>query len=514
MLLQKPTTNSAGIAVKPERATDAVARFRIRDMFAKAVIFAAIGLIHVAAPSRLLAQGGGKAELRPVRIATPPKLDGILDDEAWSGDPLPLDGWMSVQPHARRAGGGKYAGLDRIRCRSAVFRIPLPRSQSPTSIRTNISRRDNAFSDDWVGVSLDSSRAGQLAYHLFVNPSGIQMDALQSGSTGEDFAPDWVWQSAGHVGADGWSAEIRVPLENIRFRSGADVRMGVLFWRRLSRTGVSSSWPEMAPSKWVFESNAVVAFDELQSRRLFETIPSATFSGNQLRSDRSRWNGTRARGDFGVSVKYGLTSAVTLDATVNPDFSQVESDAFEVEVNQRFPIFFSEKRPFFMEGMGLFNLAGTGGDSTMRTAVHTQEDPRSERRPEADGGAGQTYVRSTLVRRRGSARRAAARIHGRARSDELRQGPIRRASRFGYRIRQRPQSSRGRRRRVQAGRTLSRQRVVPVLQLAHVGGPDEPGPRHPGDRTTTAPADSPLPARPSTTTPVSGWTPRSSTASG
>ena len=101
-------------------------------------------------------------------------------------------------------------------------------------------------------------------------------------------------------------------------------------------------------------------------------IPSATFSSNQVASDALGWNATRARGDFGVSVKYGITSAVTLDATVNPDFSQVESDAFEVEVNQRFPVFFSEKRPFFMEGLGLFNLAGTGGDSTMRTAVHTR----------------------------------------------------------------------------------------------------------------------------------------------
>ena len=101
-------------------------------------------------------------------------------------------------------------------------------------------------------------------------------------------------------------------------------------------------------------------------------IPSATFSSNQARRDASIWNRTRARGDVGVSVKYGLTSAITLDATVNPDFSQVESDAFEVEVNQRFPIFFSEKRPFFMEGMGLFNLAGAGGDATLRTAVHTR----------------------------------------------------------------------------------------------------------------------------------------------
>jgi hypothetical protein len=341
-------------------------------MLAKAVIFTAIGLIHVAMPTRLSAQVGSKADLRPVRIATPPKLDGILDDEAWSGDPLPLDGWVSYNPMRGEAAEEKtqvWMGYDA----DALYIAFRCLDTQPEKIRTNISRRDNAFNDDWVGVSLDSSRAGQLAYHLFVNPSGIQMDALQSGSTGEDFAPDWVWQSAGHVGADGWSAEIRVPLENIRFRSGADVRMGVLFWRRLSRTGVSSSWPEMTPGKWVFESNGTVAFDELQSRLLFETIPSATFSGNQARLDESRWNSTRARGDFGVSVKYGITSAITLDATVNPDFSQVESDAFEVEVNQRFPIFFSEKRPFFMEGLGLFNLAGTGGDSTMRTAVHTRK---------------------------------------------------------------------------------------------------------------------------------------------
>ena len=344
---------------------------RIRDMFAKAVVFAAIGLIHAVTPNRLLAQGA-KADLRAVRLTTPPKLDGILDDEAWSGAPLPLDGWMSYNPMRGEAAAEQtqvWIGYDA----EALYVAFRCLDSQPDRIRTTISRRDNVFNDDWVGISLDSSRAGQLAYHLFVNPSGIQMDALQSGSTGEDFAPDWVWQSAGHVGADGWSAEMRIPLENIRFRSGADVRMGVLFWRRLSRTGVSASWPEIAPSKWVFESNSVVAFDELQSRRLFEMIPSATFSGNQIRSDRARWNATRAKGDFGASVKYGITSAVTLDATVNPDFSQVESDAFEVEVNQRFPVFFSEKRPFFMEGMGLFNLAGTGGDSTMRTAVHTRK---------------------------------------------------------------------------------------------------------------------------------------------
>jgi len=317
------------------------------------------------------AQTATPQELRAHRISTPPKLDGVLDDEAWSGEPLPVDRWMSYNPMRGEAAAELTSVWIAYDDEAIYFAFRCLDTQ-PEKIRTTISRRDNAFGDDWVGLSLDSSRAGQLAYHLFVNPSGIQMDALQSGTTGEDFAPDWVWESSGHVGADGWSVEIRLPLENIRFRSGADVRMGVLFWRRLSRTGVSASWPEMPPGQWVFESNTAVTFGELRSRRLLEVIPSVTFSSNQSRKTQAIWNPTRAKGDPGFSLKYGLTSAVTLDATVNPDFSQVESDAFEVEVNQRFPVFFSEKRPFFMEGLGLFNLAGTSGDATMRTAVHTR----------------------------------------------------------------------------------------------------------------------------------------------
>ena len=267
----------------------------------------------------------------------------------------------------------------------------------PDRIRTTISRRDNAFTDDWVGLSLDSSRAGQLAYHLFVNPSGIQMDALQSGTNGEDFAPDYIWQNASRVDEGGWSAEIRVPLETIRFRSGTDVRMGILFWRKISRTGVSTAWPEIRPGQWVFESNTAMVFDRLEARRLLDVIPSLTMSGTQGRVSISEWNRMHGRGDVGVSVKYGVTSGVTLDATVNPDFSQVESDAFEVEINQRFPIFFSEKRPFFMEGMGLFNLAGTNGDATMRTAVHTRRIIDPDAGAQTDGLERTPHIRCALV---------------------------------------------------------------------------------------------------------------------
>ena len=93
---------------------------------------------------------------------------------------------------------------------------------------------------------------------------------------------------------------------------------------------------------------------------------------NQQRETADNWAPADDTVSVGASGKFGITSGITLDATINPDFSQVESDAFQVTVNQRFPVFFSEKRPFFMEGMGLFNIAGSSGPGNMRTAVHTR----------------------------------------------------------------------------------------------------------------------------------------------
>ena len=328
----------------------------------------ALFLVSALLPATALAQTPPREDLHARLAAVPPKIDGVLDDELWSSEPLPLDRWMSYNPlrgEPEQQRTSVWVGYDS----QAIYFAFRCYDADPDKIRSTISRRDNVWNDDWVGVSLDSSRAGQIAYHMFVNPSGIQMDALQSAN--EDTAPDWLWQSAGKIDADGYVVEIRLPLQSIRFRGGNDVRMGMLFFRRNSRLGISWSWPEMKPGEWVFEAHAPVTFGELKQPMLLEVIPSATYSHNEVRSGET-WQDARANGDFGASLKYGITSTVTLDATVNPDFSQVESDAFEVEVNQRFPVFFSEKRPFFMEGLGLFNLAGTGGDSTMRTAVHTR----------------------------------------------------------------------------------------------------------------------------------------------
>ena len=316
------------------------------------------------------AQAVARPELHAERATTPPKLDGVLDDAAWAHEPMALERWVSYnplrgEPEKQRTSVWIAYDADAIYFAFRCF------DDEPGKIRTTITRRDNAWNDDWIAVSLDSSRAGQVAYHMFVNPSGIQMDALNTG-TNEDSAPDWVWQSAGRVDAQGYVVEMRVPLESIRFHGGSDVRMGVLFFRHNSRMGVSWSWPAIAPGQWVFESHAPLVFNELHQPRVLEVIPSATVSRNETRAATQSWQGASSKGDLGASIKYGLTSTIALDATINPDFSQVESDAFQVEVNQRFPVFFDEKRPFFMEGLGLFNLAGSGGDASMRRAVHTR----------------------------------------------------------------------------------------------------------------------------------------------
>jgi hypothetical protein len=322
-----------------------------------------------AKPAQATLRASARPDIQARLASTPPKIDGILDDELWSAGPLQLDTWMSYNPlrgEPERQRTEIWIGYDR----EALYFAFKCLDAEPERIRSTISRRDSVWNDDWVGISLDSSRAGQSAYHLFINPAGIQMDALQT--TNEDTAPDWVWQSAGKIDKDGYTVEIRLPLESLRFKGGSDVRMGMLFFRRNSRLGLSWSWPAMAPGEWVFENHAPVRFGELNQPLLLEVIPSATFSRNETRAAGQTWQEPRNDRDFGASLKYGITSTITLDATVNPDFSQVESDAFEVEVNNRFPVFFSEKRPFFMEGLGLFNLAGTGGDGSMRTAVHTR----------------------------------------------------------------------------------------------------------------------------------------------
>ena len=311
---------------------------------------------------------------RVQRAPEPPNIDGVLDDSAWAQvDPMPTGQWVSYNPNRGDRMPDDYRTEVRIAYddRNVYFAFHCF-DHEPQNIRTNVAKRDSSFNDDWFALSLDSAGTGQSAYHLFTNPSGSQMDALNTSASGEQFDADMVWYSAGKTTADGYVVEVRIPLQTLRFSAADEVRMGLVFFRKVSRIGVSYSWPEMLPGQWVFDRPAHLVFSNLRPRRLVELLPSVTYSIGQQRETSERWASADDKYNFGGSGKLGITSGITLDGTINPDFSQVESDAFQVQVNQRYPVFFSEKRPFFMEGMGLFNIAGTGGDGNMRRAVHTR----------------------------------------------------------------------------------------------------------------------------------------------
>ena len=317
--------------------------------------------------------GQPPAEYHVPRASEPPKLDGNLDDQVWTQAPMPTGQWVSYNPNR----GDKMPDVYKTDVRVAyddrnIYFAFHCFDNEPAKIRTNIAKRDAAFSDDWIALSLDSAGTGQAAYHLFSNPSASQMDALNTSASGEQFDADMVWFSAAKTTADGYVVEMQIPLQTLRFAGGDEVKMNLVFFRKVSRIGYSYAWPEMRPGQWVFDRPSRLVFSHLEPRRLVELLPSVTYGINQQRQNATTWGPADGTFNVGASGKLGITSGITLDGTINPDFSQVESDAFQVQVNQRYPVFFSEKRPFFMEGMGLFNIAGTGGDGNMRTAVHTR----------------------------------------------------------------------------------------------------------------------------------------------
>ena len=177
----------------------------------------------------LLTAASGRAEdrprIEPVRTAKPPVIDGLLDDEAWQGPALALAEWLTYNP----LNGDQLPQQTEVRAayddRYLYFAFHCI-DPEPARCAARLSRRDNLWNDDWVGLSLDSVGNGQSSYDMFVNPLGVQGDILTTPSAGENSAPDWVWDSAGRRTDQGYDVEMRLPLTSIRFVSGAEVAHG------------------------------------------------------------------------------------------------------------------------------------------------------------------------------------------------------------------------------------------------------------------------------------------------
>jgi hypothetical protein len=310
-----------------------------------------------------------KVVLYPARVDVKPKIDGVLDEKVWQTQPLERD-LISYSPFYGKKLPHRTLVWMSYDDENLYFAF-LCLDPEPEKIKTSLTKRDNIFYDDWVGLSLDALGTKQTAWALFVNPSGVQGDILDSAATGSDESPDFVWNSAGKVTDKGYQVEIGIPLRSIAYKSGKTVKMGVLFWRNITREGIRGCWPKPIPGGKVFATHTPIIYKDLKQPLKLEILPDLTYSNNQERLTPDDWGERDILTGFGVGLKYGITSSITAELTVNPDFSQVESDTFQVEVNQRYPLFYTEKRPFFMEGSDVFKFF-TFPEGYFPYAIHTR----------------------------------------------------------------------------------------------------------------------------------------------
>jgi hypothetical protein len=318
-----------------------------------------------------VAAGGEKlAPLIPFRTDTPPVIDGILDDPVWAKAPSET-GFKTWRPDFGKDFPERtivYYAYDKenlyfgFRCLD----------REPSKIKASVTSRDNIGGDDWICLNLDTFNDQQSMSAFYVNPLGIQADSKFEGNQ-EDYTIDVVWYSAGRIDAEGYTVEVRIPFKSIRYRSREPVEMGLVCERNISRLSTSGTYPPLDPARGYdfLTQTRPLHFNGIRHYTLFELLPAYTY-GKDHQIEEGTLDPQKARSDLSLTMKYGLTSQLILDGTANPDFSQVESDAGQVDFNLRYALFYPEKRPFFLEGREKFTLAASEQGNPLDSAVHTR----------------------------------------------------------------------------------------------------------------------------------------------
>jgi hypothetical protein len=304
-------------------------------------------------PADTMAQRHAKLAYAPTRAAKAPVIDGRADDEVWRGatqitefrqfDPTE-DGAPTHRTEARIAYDARN-----------LYVLVRAFDAHPDSILAVLQRRDAFQLSDDIIVGIDSYDDKRTGYLFRLTAAGAMADGYIYGDGQEE---DWgwnaVWRGAARVDSLGWVAEYRIPLSQLRYASRPNNTFGVLIVRRVARSGERTAWPLFRRSKTghVSQWADVPGFSGLAAPRRIELMPySVGRYGYKPLGDGSPRNAAQTQ--FGADLKLGLTSNVTLDAAINPDFGQVEADPGVLNLSA-FEQFFAERRPFFLEGSGIF----------------------------------------------------------------------------------------------------------------------------------------------------------------
>ena len=281
-------------------------------------------------------------------------IDGRLDEPGWAAA-QEATGFLQFQPDpgapaTQRTTARVLYDDDAIYIAARLF------DSAPDSLVARLARRDERVFSDWFYVMLDSYHDRRTGFAFGVNPRGVKVDLQYSEDVREDDGWDAVWDVATLVDTEGWTAEFRVPLSQLRFSAGAD-EWGVNFRRHLARLDEISDWSPVprGGTAYVSAGGALSGLRDLKPRRRLEVQPYVLTGLSRAPGEAADpfYRATEGAGTIGADLRYGLTSDLTLSLTLNPDFGQVEADPSVVNLSG-FETFFPEKRAFFLEGAEVF----------------------------------------------------------------------------------------------------------------------------------------------------------------
>ncbi len=300
---------------------------------------------------------------RAPRLSEAVTIDGTLSEPVWQQAAL-LTEFTSYSPVDGRPAQDNTEV--RIWYAQDALYVGIRAWAPPGTVRATLAERDRISNDDWVALHLDTFLDRRRSFVFAVNAFGVQADGMRSDvSAGPgvsraslqavDLSQDYVWQSKGQLLDDGFTVELRIPFKSIRYQMAGTQDWGVQVIRQTQRTGYQDTWAPTSRAMQAFtpQSGFLRGLTGLKRGLVLDLTPTSvtTTTGTP---DADAWRyGTR--GEFGGDVRWGVTSNFTVNATANPDFSQVETDVGQIPGDVRFALFFPELRPFFVEGSEQFD---------------------------------------------------------------------------------------------------------------------------------------------------------------
>lgn len=336
----------------------------------------------------------GHTSVQVPALDTQVTVDGVLDEDAWASAAM-LTGFSQYQPVDARPSPDStevWVWYSRTALHFGVRAL-----EPHGSVRAALADRDKVGSDDNVEIHLDTYNERNRAFVFIVNALGVQADGTKSEGGGfipganlmpgqNDLSADFLWESKGRITDEGYEVEIRIPFSSLRYPTKSLQDWSIQIQRNVQHRGSQDTWTQTrrAAASFIDQAGLLVGFSGMHHGQVLQLNPEVTNTIKGAPSSQGEGWGYDAEPQLGGNVRWGLGSNFVLNGTVKPDFSQVEADATQIAADERFALFYPERRPFFVEGVDQFNAPNT--------LVYTRAIVQPEAAMKLTGKVGRTDV--------------------------------------------------------------------------------------------------------------------------